>query len=326
MKKACLFLLVLCLCLFICACGKTETPVAEPSAAPDSEQPSARPVPDALQELVENENTQWLAGMWVTLTNTTYVAQKYEQNVEVYQNPGAEISAEVVLQSGLNKEQSFFLLVLADGVPIEFTIEGERCNSYPVTVGPLPVTLNLTLTPEFSLNMGRLDFVMCFAEDPQSDFHTNSYTVWIAQEKAALSPNQLQNTVPQRNLLKGAFNSGIYSAWLWQGQPGESDFTGPRALNLTAGEPLVLEAIASKAGTYRIALIAGDQSATFTLDGREVQYFDWESTGDNMLQTNITLPAFEGSFFTIATLLDTQPIEDLNYISGGIRVAAAANG
>lgn len=317
MKKIECLLLALALCFSLTACRTGE--------------PEKKEMPDAMKELAQNENVEWMAGMWVEVTNCEMLSSQSQESFEVYAAPDGAVQANVTLQNGLDKRQPFFLMVLADGLPVEFSIDGESYLSYPLRLTSEQIVLPVTLRPEFSLQLGRLDFMLCFDGDPQADFHTNSYTLWFDLEAEAEKPTLLQTTIAQREGLQGSYHDGTYGAWLWnQGvQPAGTDTIGAKTMTVADGERLLLEVIAAKEGLYRTILILDGMPVSFETDGTRYSCLDWKSGGTDMLQIPIewTKETEEnGSFFTVSTPLDPELTASLCLVSGGIQISAVGNG
>ena len=289
---------------------------------------SKNDMPEEVQQLAENDDTLWLSGMWVTLTNCKLSDNECAAGIDTYISDEGRVKASVAVQNGLDVIQPYYLMVFADGVPVEFEIAGDSYYSYPIELSSEKINMDLWFSPEFSLNIGRLDFLLFFDGDEKSDYHLNSYTVLLTQNGEQQVPNVIQITTPQRDILKGSHNGGTYSAWLWNenSQCSESDFMGPRDIVLHKDETVLLEAIASKPGLYRTVLINNGKPICFTLEGSNRTWLDWESLGTNMLQTNMILDAAsinDGSFFTVSTPICMEDITTSCLASPKIKVTYA---
>ena len=332
MKKVTLFFaILLCLSVLLSACdatdpndlfGATVAPsvsATEPTAPKtDPTVPSAetttpdKQMPDALQGLTDNPNINYFCGIWMKLTNCTRVGEKGV--VPVYSASEDTIQATVTATNGLNREQPYFLMVFADGAPVEFQIEGNTYLSYPLSLTPAHTDLKMEFCPEFSANLGRLDFLLFYDGNPKADHFMGWASCQVLQEGESLPPAKLQATVPQRSILEGSYNGDAYGAWLWNGEghPSEQDPQGPRDMTVHGGETLWLEAIASKPGLYRTVLIQDGRPLSFTVEGEVYSWLDWESAGTDMLQLPIQLPEDQvnsGSFFTVTIPLSEESLE-----------------
>ncbi len=89
--------------------------------------------------------------------------------------------ASVTLQNGLEKVQPYYFMILADGIPVEFEINGSSYMSYALDLTAEQVTFDVKFKPEFSLNLGRLDFLLFFDGNPKSDHHMTTYTIQLRQ-------------------------------------------------------------------------------------------------------------------------------------------------
>lgn len=260
-------------------------------------QVEGREIPAEMQQYIENENLEWMAGMWVGLQNCVPMADRDD----VYENSTEPLRAVVTMQNAVDKLQTFTLMVLADGLPAEFQVGGQTYESYTLGLTGA-IQVELTLKPQFSLHMGRLDFLLIYNENPQADFFMTNYTLWIQQEEPQAQPVTFQETVDQRQGLKGSYTGGAYGAWIWNGTgiPSEDSNIGPRLLSVEAGGTVYFEAVASAPGTYRTVLMVGISA---------IDFVDWISNGENMLQFPIQLPKDlrDGdSFYTITTRLEEE--------------------
>ena len=262
----------------------------------------SREMPDAMKAFAQNNSTEWMAGIWVDLPNCEMLPEETISGITSYANEDETIEAAVTVQNGLSKPQSYFLMVLEDGLPVEYMIDG---IAY----------LHLEFSSDFSLHMGRLDFLLFYNENPRSDYHMTTYTVWLDQEdqidKEEKLPANLQTTVAQRVGVQGRFTNAAYGAWFWKGnfQIAESDQIGPREITIDQGETLLLEAIISRPGKYRTIIILDGEPISFTVDGETCTYVDWEADGTNMLQVPIGFSedlVARNSIFTVTTPLGME--------------------
>ncbi len=285
-------------------------------------------IPEEVQELAENDDILWLSGMWVTITNCKLSDNEHATGIDTYISDDTHVNASVTAQNALDVVQPYYLMVFADGVPMKFEIMGDSYYAYPIELSSEKITMDLMFSPDFSLNIGRIDFLLFFDGDEKSDYHLNSYTVLLAQEGEPQIPSILQTTTAQRDILKGSHNDGTYGAWLWNEklQPSESDFMGPRDIVLKKGENVLLEAIASKPGLYRTVLINDGRPISFTLEASDHIWLDWKSSGTDMLQTNMILDTAsinDGSFFTVSTPICMEDITTSCLASPKIKVTYA---
>lgn len=285
-------------------------------------------MPEEVQELAENDDILWLSGMWVTLTNCKLSDNEHATGIDTYISDDTHVNASVTAQNALDVVQPYYLMVFADGVPMEFEIMGDSYYSYPIELSSEKISMDLAFSPEFSLNIGRVDFLLFFDGDEKSDYHLNSYTVLLTQNGEPQIPSVLQITTPQRDILKGSHSDGTYSAWLWNenGQCSESDFMGPRDIILHKDETVLLEAIASKPGLYRTVLINDGRPISFSLEASDHIWLDWKSSGTDMLQTNMILDTAsinDGSFFTVSTPICMEDITTSCLASPKIKVTYA---
>lgn len=296
---------------------------ASASASSSAALDSGKEMPDAMKELAQNQSVEWMAGMWVELPQLEMTQSDAAPNVDVYASAEGVIQATVTLQNGLDRAQPYYLMVFADGIPAEYNIGKNTYQTYPVELTPQQTILKLELQPDFSLNLGRLDFLLFYDGNSKSDFHMTSYTVWLRQSGEEKISTDLQNTVEQRKCLEDSFTSGSYGAWLWNwdSRPTPTDQIGPQ--EITAGEKFLLEAIASDPGLYRTVLMLDGRPISFILDGTVRAWLDWTSSGTDMLQVPIELTGdctASGSFFTVTTPLGAEAMSLSNLASVKIQV------
>lgn len=276
-------------------------------------------VPDSMQVLAKEDNVEWMAGMFVKLSNCTSCPENIAKNIDSYRLDGDTIRADIDIQNGLDKVQPYFLMVFADGVPMEFRAGESTYLSYPLELFGAK-QLQIEFQPEFSQQIGRLDFLAFYDGDPKSDFHMLSYTVWIEQSAEAKAPERLQPTVFQRNGVAGNYSGWTYGAWLWNeaALPESSLCFGPREITVQSSETLLLEAITGTPGKYRTVLVLNRTPVEITCGGVQYRFLDWDSTENAMLQIPVQLPKCdEGSFsfFTVTTPLDRDTLADPSFAS-----------
>lgn len=285
---------------------------------------TGREMPEQMKELAEKENVEWMAGMWVELQDCIRREEDIAVNIDSYLYTSGLIHAGLTLQNGLDREQEYFLMLLADGIPMQFSVEEESVLTYPVNLKDT-VYLEIDFTPEFERNIGRLDFLLFFDENPESDYHMMSYTVWMEQPEGKEKPITLEKTVAQREGLEESFQENAYGAWLWKAAdpPSSLDNIGSKNITVRTDEKLLLEAIAAKAGQYRTLLFTGRNFISISCEENVRDYLDWESDGSNMLQIPFCLPdngQEEVSFFTVTTPMGESRLAEQSMASPRIRV------
>ena len=324
-KKVWLFLLVLFLCPLI-GCSNMIQELTRPPDTENTTSSAELKMPDSISNLVENPNVRWMVGMLAVLDDVEMVRGISQDSFEVFTEPGDIIRATITAQNGLDLSQRFDLMIFADGVPMEFEVEGKLYRTYPMVLTKQQITVKLKLRKDFALNLGRLDFVISLAENKQIDSHLLSYTMWIDLKSEPLIPDALCSVVEQRTGVQQAYAGGAYNSWLWKEGyvPLETDFAGPRTISIQDKEKVLLEAIASKEGLYRTVLVVNGSPVDFEMDGSKYSYLDWESTGTNMLQLPITLidvPS-SGSLYTITTPLTKTELAQFIRASGKTELVA----
>ena len=269
-----------------------------------------------------------MAGIWVSLSE--YEQQWSSENLQsdTYKINGREVNARVVIQNGLNQSQAYYMIILADGIPTAFDIDGDSYTKYPLLLSNQQTELDVKMEPEFCENIGRLDFLLFYDEDPLSDYHMTSYTVKIIQnesEKTPLVPDPLCGTVVQRNGLQGLYTDGAYNAWLWEDNYVvlENDSIGSRELLINNNHSFLFEAVASKPGMYRTILLLDGVLTPFTYNGNVYRYCDWVSKEEEMLQLPIQIDleaAKSVSFYTVSVPLDLENISPDTMASAKIQL------
>ena len=325
MKKVWLYLLVLCLCLLM-GCSSVKQELPQPPTTENTISSAELKVPDSMSNLAENPNVRWMVGMLAVLDDVEMVSGISQDSFEVFTEPGDIIRATITAQNGLDMSQRFDLMIFADGVPMEFEVEGKLYRTYPMVLSQQQISVKLNFRKDFALNLGRLDFIISLAENKQIDSHLLAYTMWIDLKSEPSGPDALCSVVEQRTGVQQAYTGGAYNSWLWnEGYvPLETDFAGPRAIAIQEKEKVLLEAIASKKGLYRTVLVVNGSPVNFEVDGNECSYLDWESTGTNMLQLSITLidAPSSGSLYTITTPLTKTDLAQFICASGKIELVS----
>lgn len=272
-----------------------------------------RPMPDVMRSLAQDENVDWMAGLWVDIENYPINPTRATETIDVYEYDGGEIEAVVTVQNGLESEQDYYFMLFSDGIPIEFRIGEKYYQKQDVTLTNEPTSVELTITPLFNQNLGRLDVVLIYDEDPLADFYLTSYSLWMDQPKEAIVPVDSLATIPQRSGLRDRFLDGAYSAWVWpeSAEIEEESFIAPREISISRGDEILLEVIASSDCSYRTSLFIDGNPLLFCLGNcqEESTYFDWTSHSTDMFQRSILLTessVCSGSFYTISIPLSTE--------------------
>ena len=322
-KLVCLFALCLCLLMGCTSVNQefTESPTIETTVAS-----AELKMPESMKDLAENPDVQWMAGMLAVLDDVEMVSGISQDSFEIFTDPGDVIRATITAQNGLDLSQRFDLMVFADGVPMEFEVEGKLYRTYPMVLTQQQICVQLEFRKNFALNIGRLDFFLSLAENNRADSHMLAYTMWIDIDGEAVTPDTLFTVVDQRTGLRGTHTGGAYHSWIWnEGYfPIETDYTGPRALSIQNGETVLLEVIAAKEGMYRTVLVVNGTPSDFEVNGNRCTYVDWASTGTNMLQLPITLNDLpsSGCIYTITTPLTTEERAQFLLASGKVEFLA----
>lgn len=301
--------------IFICTLGRCfDTDVVNSSI--EDENMSVSPglhMPDTMKELSNDASVKWMSGIWVDIPNCQRQDSSVDYQIDTYVSQGRKICATVIVQNGLNKIQPYYLIILADGIPIDFYISGKSYKKYSLMLSNQQTTIDTEFEPTFSENLGRLDFLLFYDGDPLSDYHMIEYTVHIMQNQATNinSLDSLSSTRTIRHGIRGLYTDGTYNAWLWptNESPSDNDIVGPRKLIVDDESQLLLEAVAAREGTYRTILLLDGEIIPYTYNETVKNYCDWISKESEMLQLpiQISIPDIEAaSFFTVSTPLDPE--------------------
>lgn len=307
-------ILTMCFCLLV-GCSNIDLNDLETHNPENTTSVAELKMPEELKKLTPNPNVQWMVGMQVVLVGTEKIPSSLLENDSIYANPDNIIRAIIMLQNGLESSQRYELMVFADGVPIEFKINENVYLSYTMELTSQKKTIELEFSNEFESNMGRLDFILSFAEDPQATCHLLTCSKWIKNDNGFIQPTDLIHTINQRSGVSGCYNGDVYNSWVWNEEHilGETDSVGPSAIWISKEESLLLEAIASNPGLYRTVVIVNGMPQDIVVNGKQYSYLDWESTGSNMLQIPIILTnvPLEGSVYTVTTPLGADTYTQL---------------
>ena len=271
----------------------------------DSKEESALTVPPAMTDAVKSAT--WMMGIMVNLENCKRVSADLPETFRMQEDT---IRATVDVANGVEGYAGCSLLVLMDGAPAVFTIEGDRYESYHMDLSGYR-RLDIELDAAFDLNIGRLDFYLLNENGPESV----SFTYCIEQDEAPMIPEKLHETVPSREGVVDHFRGSSISSWLWDSEDHIFDDmnVGPERIDYHPGEDLIFEATAGEAGYYRTVMICGGRIADATENGERIEYIDWYGSADNadMLHFTIQINEMlqeEETFRQITTPLDREKI------------------
>ena len=267
-------------------------------------------IPEVMEQIAENNSVEWMAGIWAEVVNYPLDTETSTATTDIYQYDGGIVEMEVTFQNGLDLAQPYYLMVLVDGLPTEFRVGTDTFSKYNITLTKNQESLDIAFTPSFSLNLGRIDFFLCYDENPQADFFATCHTIWMNQSEKIVVPKDQLPTIAQRAGIDGKFIDGAYGAWIWNESAVLSNetFIGPKLIHIDDLEPLLFEAVASDPGMYRTTLYVDGELLSFSIDSSTdtVFFIDWESKGIDMLQVPIIIRdklAKSGSFFTVSVPL-----------------------
>lgn len=255
-------------------------------------------IPPEMQKLAAENEVEWMAGMWAELTNCTRADEDIAENIDSYLYTEDAVTADVRVQNGIEAVQLYSLMLLADGVPVEFSIDGNTYLRYDFELEQM-TEMELEFLPEFSLHLGRLDFLLFYDGNPQGDYHMMSCTVWMEQKEEAEPADGLRETVSQRAGIRGSVEGNTSGLWLWNEDAVLSDETAAmRVWELEAGadEKITMELVVGRAGQYRTLVFADGKPLVW--EGNTA-VMEWESTGKNMLEETLQLPMTEKESYSI---------------------------
>ena len=275
-------------------------------------------IPPEFENYAENQSPVWMAGMWVEHLNCS---EMKEADLQVFEMKDSVVRIRVLLQNGLEKKQPYYFMILADGLPVQFTVEEEKRNYYPVELDRT-VAFEAEYEAVFEMDSGRVDYLFFYDGDPVSEFHSLCQTAVFKNHtaKAAADKNNIE-TVPLRSGLRSLFGEGSVRSWLSPKEVlGNPDYMEThQRYQLGEDDELVLEAVMAKEGRYRTVMICGHEWHEIKSESSSYDYIDWEASSGRMLQLPVCIPEGRGkpySCFTIHTPIEPARLNEAPYISG----------
>lgn len=276
-------------------------------------------MPDGLNELSEDSSVKWMAGIWVDLPECVMQETSQVSQIDTYESNGKKkFSATVVVQNGLDQIQKYYMVILDDGIPTDFSIDGKTYTKYAFMLSNQQSEMNIELEPSFSENLGRLDFLLFYDEDPCSDYHMSSYTVRILQSSEKSTTDQtshLFDTIPQRKEVQEMFENTEYAVTLLddKNQLITLDDSGKRSVLTNSHPTLKLESVIKKQGKYRTILMRDGIPIPFENGKTTYPYCDWIPQKTEMLSTPIQIDLQgikSASIYTVSTPIDPEAFSD----------------
>ena len=252
----------------------------------------------AADDAVKSE--EWDMSLMVHLYNCTEEPRTEEQyranKAGVFRCEEEKIEAAIDVLNNMEGYTSCTLLVLADGAPAQFTIDGEEYEYYRMYISGCQ-RLRVEIDPVFDLHIGHLSFYIVNNEILQQNrAYYSDYTCVIKQDEEPVMPEKLHETVKARNTLYSSVRGAMANAWVWDGdfEITEEIANGvPGRIFYHPGDDLILEAIGGEPGYYRTVLITGGHYADVTENGQKFSCIDWQQTDGQMLQLRFRLNEME---------------------------------
>ena len=240
-----------------------------------------------------SKSKTWDTNLTVNLINLRTVGHN-ASGLETVRCEEEKIKANIYVTNKAEGYTSCSLIILADGAPVRFSIDGESYDSYHMyAAGDL--MLQAELEPEFDLHIGRLDFYLLSDHKKQNRMNGMGSVQWtclVEQEEEAVMPEALHETVKTRPATSSSSFSGFGTwAWIWEAEDEDREYTnvGPDSINYHPGDDLILEAVAGEPGYYRTVLICDGKYADATENGQKITCIDWRKTEEDMLQLTFQL-------------------------------------
>ena len=236
------------------------------------------------------KSASWNPSLGVTLSNCSTVGWCGEnESMQVVRCVNAKIKANLEIFSGTDSYVSCSLIILRDGAPASYTIDGESYDSYHLYVSGAQ-KLTVEIDPVFDLHIGRLEIFLVNDQYKQHELMFQQWEFIVEQDEAPVMPEKLHETVGQRELVRGLNGNTVYEL-LWEAddEDREKMTAGPYTIYYHPGDDLILEGVAGEPGFYRTVLLSGGRYAEAYENGQKINWIDWQSTGDDMLEFTFCL-------------------------------------
>ncbi|MBQ6550896.1 MAG: hypothetical protein IJL78_05770 [Lachnospiraceae bacterium] len=233
----------------------------------------------------------WNPVFSVSLPNCSIVDHCGEnESIDVVRCNGEKIKADLEIFTGTDSYVSCSLIILRDGAPASYTIDGESCDSYHIYVSG-PRRLTVEIEPEFDLHIGRLEFFLVNDQRKPHEIMCRNWMFVVEQDEEPVMPEELHETVHQREMVLGGFRGNAVCSWLWKADDEDREKTtvGPYTIYYHPGDDLILEGVSGEPGYYRTVLLSGGRYAGVYENGQKIPWIDWQSTGDDMLEFTFCL-------------------------------------
>lgn len=272
-------------------------------------------IPDGMENLDDDPNVVWSAGINVHIYDLEATETSFSNIIHTYLYTGGMINARLDIGSTLTREQSFSLVILADGKPIDFAVEGTSYHAYPFEANHGTNRFEVSFDP--GLSQGRVDFVLVFHGNGQNDIHSYSvkYTIYLGEEKerASFEAEEQVITGPKFSGVRQMADGYTLFAMLRDPNETEEEFEFSEG-DFLLGEDhqALLYIVSGYEGYFRTVCFLDDQQTPVLVDGKEYHSFVWKSSQDQMIREKITLQLpeeWEGRrFYTISTPLEIESI------------------
>jgi hypothetical protein len=347
MKRISAWLVFLCLCIFcisaVSACGREDTAAISQTEKTEAASETVQPtVPsgsneesDATEEIITDsagKNTSdaakasdkkegtgmkpevnWSAGLFAHFFDLPMYQNK--KALRSYEYEGGVVAGYAEMASSSAKKEPFSLLILADGRPVTFMIDGENYVTYDVELDSAGERREFSFDPGFSEKGGRIDFILCVKKGKFNEYHLVRLTIVLGHPDSLpedFGASESIGLAGVRSGLKNVVNGYTFSAWLREPDdvPEESDNINFSAVEIDKTGKVRLEAIAGCPTEYRMIFLVNDKPIEVCLNGKTVDHIDWKSREGEMIEDIIQIDesaiSDSSSFFVLITPLDPE--------------------
>jgi hypothetical protein len=302
MKKSKIILLIYLTCIMFSACSSKDSSSKDSSINHTPSTPAKEDVFDLQQNDSKVYRFSW-----------GYDVFRPGEEMGIYQEEG-QLVRSTVYKGGelplgvsifINKDDSepinFGLLVLVDGLPVEFTPEGERQATYMHPFQVIKDTIcKFTLTPTFQSEAGRIDIIIA-ADLMNIQGDTAVLPLYVDNQSGEYNNKNSNNpvhvlSIPSDFQASPQSGDAHIPCWIYQADTDESMHTGQSAtnrINLSSdGNEWLYESTTGLPGELRTIFFL-DYKPYIVLNDKP--YVDWSPSYGEMLSLPITFSDIEDS-------------------------------